>query len=101
MKNDTFQLFKTESLLYWDVHVAWPRERESTVFTATLWSWQRDLCSTPIHAALLFPPWKRRFTIIFSAWWLRTSSNLTGKKSKNKWKTWISATPRRFKTAQW
>jgi len=26
--------------------------------------------------------WIRRFTMIISAWWLRTSSKLSGKKSK-------------------
>jgi len=30
----------------------------------------------------LLHPWIRRFTMIISAWWLRTSSKLSGKKSK-------------------
>jgi len=37
--------------------------------------------STPDRIALL-SPWIRRFVMVISAWWLRTSSKLTGKKLK-------------------
>jgi len=39
-----------------------------------------------------------RFTTIISAWWLRTSSNLTGQRSNRK--AWKSATPKRVRIRQ-
>jgi len=41
-----------------------------------------DLGLTPTLINTLLRPWIRHFTILISAWWLRTSSKLSGKKSK-------------------
>jgi len=42
-------------------------------------------------------PWIKRFTMIISAWWLRTSSKFSGKKSKNNRKTRKWTTPKRVR----
>jgi len=41
------------------------------------WLWSRDLSSTPTIIALL-----HHWLLYWLSWWLRTSSKLTGKKSK-------------------
>jgi len=46
------------------------------------WSWSPDLGSTATLVVSLCP-YIRRFTISITAWWLRKSSKVTGKKSKN------------------
>jgi len=42
-------------------------------------------------------PWIRHFMIIISAWWLQTSSKLSGKKSKKQQKSWKWTTPKRVR----
>jgi len=42
-----------------------------------------DLCSTPTLIGTLMCPWIMHFTMIISAWWLRTSSKFNGKNLKN------------------
>jgi len=67
--------------------IAWPKELK-----CLLLQWPCDLGSTPTLVMLL-RPWIRHFTIM-SAWWLQTSSKLTGKKSESTRKLGKLTTPK-------
>jgi len=51
----------------------------------------------PSSSHTMLRPWIRRFTMIISAWWLRTSRKLSGKMSKKKRKTRKWKTPKRVR----
>ena len=71
---------------FWGLETLRPRPRTSkcvledstsgkgVIFTMTLiaWSWFN------LYSCHIFGPWIRRFTMIMSAWWLRTSSEFGG-----------------------
>ena len=59
--------------------------------------WSHDLGSTPTLVRLLRPG-IRRFTMIISAWWLRTSSKFTCEEDIGNRKAWKRLTPKRVRT---
>jgi len=88
-------------LLWLDEEIKHIRLRSGRSYTSKSAVWPRGLkrrfygdrvikitClgSTPTLGSHVVASWIRCVTTIFSAWWLRTSSKLSCKKSKNNWK---------------